>query len=203
MAAAATAVRIGWHRRGPVTNLRKQQAPTNGPPIGPRHLRPCHAVPRCVATRAGLRCRRRRRGPKVRQDRGQADESIARSAPLGLAAPLPPRGAGRPRFLRPAGPTRRHDLDKCPRPRRRGTHPVRVPNDEEVDVGEPPWSRVGKPHRPSYRGRLRSLPAEQHAPRRVPPSHRPWPASGSRACVIAAPRRGYNQEDVRPPRPAS
>ena len=34
-----------------------------------------------------LTCRRRRRGPKVRQERGQADGSIARSASFGLAAP--------------------------------------------------------------------------------------------------------------------
>jgi hypothetical protein len=32
-------------------------------------------------------------GRRPAQRRGQADESIARSAPLGLAAPLPPRGA--------------------------------------------------------------------------------------------------------------
>ena len=37
--------------------------------------------------------RRRRRGPQVRQERGQAVESIARSAPCGLAAP-PLRGLG-------------------------------------------------------------------------------------------------------------
>ena len=36
--------------------------------------------------------RRRRRGPKVCQDRGRAVESIARSAPSGAAAPLPRGG---------------------------------------------------------------------------------------------------------------
>ena len=37
---------------------------------GQRHG--AHAAPPRVATRAGLDCRRRRRGPKVRQDRGRA-----------------------------------------------------------------------------------------------------------------------------------
>jgi len=41
-----------------------------------------------------LGCRRRRRGPQVRQECGQADAAIARSAPPGAAAPLP-RGAMR------------------------------------------------------------------------------------------------------------
>jgi hypothetical protein len=40
-------------------------------------------------------CRRRRRGPQVRQERGRADGSIARSAPLGAAAPLPRGGMTR------------------------------------------------------------------------------------------------------------
>jgi hypothetical protein len=39
-----------------------------------------------------LSCHRRRRGPQVRQGRGQADQSIARSAPHGADALLP-RGA--------------------------------------------------------------------------------------------------------------
>jgi hypothetical protein len=51
------------------------------------------AVPPWVASRQAWDRRRRRRGPKVCQERGQADGSIARSAPLGLDAPLPPRGA--------------------------------------------------------------------------------------------------------------
>jgi len=43
-----------------------------------------------------------RRGPKARQERGQADESIARSAPCGAAAPLPRGG--------PSGLNDRHVL---------------------------------------------------------------------------------------------
>jgi hypothetical protein len=41
-----------------------------------------------------------------------ADRPLNRSReahPFGLAAPLPHRGASRPRFLRPTGPTRGHD----------------------------------------------------------------------------------------------
>jgi hypothetical protein len=49
--------------------------------------------PTLSSNQVRLRCRRRRRGPQVRQERGQADESIARSAPYGAAAPLPLRGA--------------------------------------------------------------------------------------------------------------
>jgi Thioesterase-like superfamily len=50
---------------------------------------PSHAGPRWAAARsASDRCRGRR-GPKVRQGRGRADGSIARSAPPGAAAPLP------------------------------------------------------------------------------------------------------------------
>jgi uncharacterized protein (TIGR00369 family) len=37
--------------------------------------------------RSASDCRRRRRGPQARQERGRADESIARSAPLGVAVP--------------------------------------------------------------------------------------------------------------------
>jgi hypothetical protein len=45
-----------------------------------------------ITVRAGLDCCRRRRGPKGRQERGQANSSIARLALLGAAASLP-RGA--------------------------------------------------------------------------------------------------------------
>ena len=43
--------------------------------------------------RACSDCRRRRRGPQVRQERGQADESIARSAPPGSGRSHSPRGS--------------------------------------------------------------------------------------------------------------
>jgi hypothetical protein len=48
--------------------------------------------PTLGSSQSGWDCRRRRRGPQVRQERGRAAESIARSAPCGAAAPLP-RGA--------------------------------------------------------------------------------------------------------------
>jgi integrase len=46
-------------------------------------------VPPYVVMRSASTCRRRRRGPQVRQERGRADESIARSAPCGAAASFP------------------------------------------------------------------------------------------------------------------
>jgi hypothetical protein len=68
-------------RAGLPASLRQQGAACTAPP--------------CVATRSGLRCRRRRRGPQVHPRRGRADQSIARSAPYGASAPLPRGGISR------------------------------------------------------------------------------------------------------------
>ena len=70
--------------------------------------------PPSVATRPDADWRRRRRGPQVRQERGQADQSIARSASSRPPASLPARGL-QPRTLRdpsmkrPGDPLHRHD----------------------------------------------------------------------------------------------
>jgi hypothetical protein len=94
------------------------------------------AAPPWVATTASWDGRRRRRGPQVRQERGRAVESIARSAPLGAAAPLPPRGASQPRFLRLTGPTKGNGAAQMHSSiEARGTPPLRVGNDVGVDVG--------------------------------------------------------------------
>jgi hypothetical protein len=57
------------------------------------HVRPWTCRTTLGGTKAaGLDCRRGRRGPKVRQERGRADGSIARSAPCGASAPRPREG---------------------------------------------------------------------------------------------------------------
>ena len=106
-AATAGSGRSGWRRRGPATQLKAATGANRGPP-GPVDLRPwsCRATLR--GDQGSSDCRRRRRGPQVRQERGRADESIARSAPLGLAAPLPrggPVGRGFCGRLAPRGGT--------------------------------------------------------------------------------------------------
>ena len=56
----------------------------------------------CITARdyqVGLRCHRRRRQPKVRQERGRLMNQ-SRSAPPAAAAPLPPEGAA---LYSPAG----------------------------------------------------------------------------------------------------
>ena len=57
-----------------------------------RAVPPCRATdqPRSVAMRSASDCRRRRRGPQVRQERGQAVESIARSASTRPGRTTPP-----------------------------------------------------------------------------------------------------------------
>jgi hypothetical protein len=48
---------------------------------------------RYVATKVGLGCRRRRRGPKVGQERGQAAEPTAPKRTTRRGRSTPPRGA--------------------------------------------------------------------------------------------------------------
>jgi hypothetical protein len=55
----------------------------------PGNIGGAHVESPGVAARTDSDCRRRRRGPKARQERGQADQSIARSA-----SALPPTAAG-------------------------------------------------------------------------------------------------------------
>jgi hypothetical protein len=139
--------------------------------------------------------RRRRRGPQVRQERGPADGAIARSAPLGLSAPLPLRGASRPRFLRPTSPTRGHDQGRR-RSRAAGGYaggrrrdPRRDPRRDQRR-GRPPPNRAGRVASPGGRGRAAELASEAaRAEGASLPCHRPWPAavapgrpSGRMAC---------------------
>jgi hypothetical protein len=72
--------------------------PAEGGGVAPRarHER-WTAVPLCVAARASLRLSPQAARTAARRERGRAVESIARSAPPGLAAPLPrgrPEGVG-------------------------------------------------------------------------------------------------------------
>src|SRR6266511_4187030 len=59
----------------------------------PRSLVRSHEAPPCVATRPGSDCRRRRRGPKVRQDRGCAAWINRAKRSLRCGRTTPPRGA--------------------------------------------------------------------------------------------------------------
>ena len=71
---------------------------------------------------AGSDCRRRLRGPQVRQERGRADAPIARSAPPGAAAPWPrgDQSARRPgTCLAIRGSRGLHALERCAGPRSR------------------------------------------------------------------------------------
>jgi hypothetical protein len=70
----------------------------------------------------------RRRGPKARQERGRADESIARGAPHGAAAP-PPRGGPSAAGCAADWPHEGIDQHRCTWPPTLGYAPVRVGND--------------------------------------------------------------------------
>jgi hypothetical protein len=122
-----------------------------------------HAVPPWVATRTGFNVPPRRRGPQARQERGQADESNARRAPCGLAAPLPRGG---------------HDQDESSARAVRGYAGGR----RRVQRRDPRRvQRRGRPPRPRWHlartGRAAELASEAaRAEGASPPCHRPWPA---------------------------
>jgi hypothetical protein len=102
----------------------------------------------CVAMRSASDCRRRRRGPQVRQERGQADQSIARSASTARGTP-PLRvgndvgvdvgndvGSSRPGRGRPG-----RDRQGCGACQRSSTRRRRVPSPPPTVAGTA-WSRA-------------------------------------------------------------
>jgi hypothetical protein len=139
-----------------LTAPKRERAPTTSP---------------CVATRAGSDCRRRRRGPKVHQERGRAVASIARSASTRPGRSTPPEGAKAP-GVRPG-----HQLDRC-----RHARPAGVAT--SWDAGSPALAIVtaslrrlralGRGQGPvrsarrSGGGRRRGPPSEPHRQRRRP-----------------------------------
>jgi hypothetical protein len=169
----------GSHRRRPHRPPDLPLAPTP----------PATEQPRSAAMRSACDCRRRRGGPQVRQERGRAVESIARSAPCGVAAPLPRGGLVGRGFcgrLAPRGGMTWTDAST------RNGWGTRV-----AGVGTRVGTRVptsvggnGLGHRGTGRGPagLRSLPAKQHAPKA-----RPSPAK----TVTVADRHGRLQVSIR------
>jgi hypothetical protein len=97
--------------------------------------------------------------------------------PLGLSAPLPPRGASRPRFLRTTSPPRGHDLreqrSRAARWYAGGRRRVQRRDPRRVQ------RRVdGLGHSGTGRDRQGCGACQRSSTRRrrVPPRHRPWPA---------------------------
>jgi hypothetical protein len=151
--ACAAATGLGsWPLRQPVWTA--EPAPDRPPPS--------------VATRPDSACHWRRHGPQVRQERGQADQSIARSASSRPPASLPARGL-QPRTLRDPSMKRPGDPLHChgptephtqkPRPSRH--RPFRLPR---------AWVRDSSVERPG----MCSVPAMRPAQNRaIPDTPRP------------------------------
>jgi hypothetical protein len=123
--------------------------------------------------------RRRRRGPQVRQDRAPAAWINRAKRTLRPARSTPPRGASRPRFLRPTGPPRGHP--PAGTGGQAGNEVLRLPaqrSDQGLTQGTDQGSGCPDQGRPRLGpAGLRSLPAKQHAPKVRPTTHhREWPA---------------------------
>jgi hypothetical protein len=134
-----------------------------------------------VATGVGSDCRRRRCRPSAGLRRGRADQSIARSAPCGAAAPLPLRGASRPRVVRPTGPTRGMTRADNPMIDGRGTRPSRVGSPVTSEAGQDNGVRVGSSAtepatRELHHAKAKHAPWERASDVRQPSPHTLTPA---------------------------